>query len=167
MAALKVVSEYGVSCRLKWPNDLLVEGKKLGGILVEGVFEGDELRGSVVGIGINVLLDPCELDEPLGSRTTSLQVCGSAPVDLEDLALRLARAVVEETGSIASGRLDGVLADWKRASATFGRRVEFERAGEKLTGVAVNLDPNGALIVQQNGGERVIVQTGEVVFIDD
>ena len=111
--------------RLKWPNDLLLEGRKLGGILVE-VTQGK----AICGIGINLTWAPPEGAMLLHPSRDQL---------LERLRSRLAH------WTRASG--DAVLARWRRLSDTLGRRVRIELPGRSIEGIAQDIGPEGALII--------------------
>ena len=124
--AAGVASAYacGEHVRLKWPNDLMLDGCKLGGILTERT--GNKC---VVGTGINLWWAP-----PGGA------VLG---VDRDDLVQRMA---AEMTRWFAAPGID-VLAAWRERSDTLGRRVRVEISGETVEGVAQDIGPDGTLIV--------------------
>lgn len=123
-AGVAAAEACGPPVRLKWPNDLLVDGRKLGGILVE-VVEGK----AVCGIGINLSWAPPQ-GAMLGANRDEL---------LERLADRLA------AWKVASP--EAVLTRWRELSATLGRRVRIEVSGEMHDGVAQDIGSRGELIV--------------------
>jgi BirA family biotin operon repressor/biotin-[acetyl-CoA-carboxylase] ligase len=167
VAVHEALDTHGVDCRLKWPNDLLAGGRKLGGILVEGVFDGDSMVGCIVGVGINVSLDVSSLEPPLSETATSFRFLGVDEPDLDEFAGQIRTGVLNQTRRIENGRIDEVLSDWRNKTDTFGRRVEFSGPGtDRRSGIAVDLDDGGALIVETDSGERVSVQSGEIVFLD-
>jgi BirA family transcriptional regulator, biotin operon repressor / biotin---[acetyl-CoA-carboxylase] ligase len=163
LAAADACAEVaGVTPVLKWPNDLLVGGSKLAGVLAEADFEGTRLRGVVVGIGLNVAWPgPAE-----AGGTCLADVGGAAqPVDkgalldlmLEGLARR--RPLLDEE----MGRR--TLADEvRRRCATLGQRVRVSLPGEELTGTASAIDDAGHLVVETGSGRRV-VGAGDVVHL--
>jgi BirA family biotin operon repressor/biotin-[acetyl-CoA-carboxylase] ligase len=147
---------------LKWPNDLLVGGSKLAGVLAEAEFDGTQLRGVVVGIGLNVAWPG-----PAEAGGTCLDDAGdmAQPVDkavlldllLEGLARR--RPLLEDE----SGRR--TLADEvRRRCATVGERVRVTVPNEELTGVASAIDDAGHLVVETAVGPR-LVSAGDVVHL--
>lgn len=149
VAAARAVEE---TCRfgpeLKWPNDLLVEGRKLGGILVES--EGE---WAVAGVGINVEATRF----PPGLSATSLRLLGHqvAPADL-------GRVLLRELESVYRGPFR--LADYEARCGTLGRRVRVETPAGSLAGVARRIDLDGALVVETNSGE-VRVLAGDVIHL--
>jgi BirA family biotin operon repressor/biotin-[acetyl-CoA-carboxylase] ligase len=163
LAAADACAELaGVEPALKWPNDLLVGGSKLAGVLAEADFEGTRLRGVVVGIGVNVAWPG-----PEEAGGTCLDHAGGTaqPVDkggLLDLVLEgLARRrplLDEETGR-------RTLADEvRRRCSTLGQRVRVSLPDEELTGTASAIDDAGYLVVETASGRRV-VGAGDVVHL--
>lgn len=123
-AGVAAAEACGPDVRLKWPNDLLLDGRKLGGILVE-VAEGR----AVCGVGINLTWAPehgATLDQPR-----------------DELLERLRATMTRWTAAPA----DAVLRRWRELSATLGRRVRIELSGEATEGVAEDIGPRGELIV--------------------
>lgn len=157
------LAQFGLKCTLKWPNDLLVSGKKVGGILLEGVFVGNTLLGCVAGIGVNVALEKEQLDEPLLQQATSFRIEGVKPPDLDTLAEALNESVVHWTSRLQTSR-GRVLEAWKKENSTLGRRVGYERNGTKKTGRAKDLDANGNLMIDEDGTGPVVVTSGEIHF---
>ena len=142
----------GVDVTLKWPNDVLVDGRKICGILSERV-EGPTGPGCVVGFGINVSLDQDELPVP---TATSLALCG-APVDKADL---LAEVLAAWSGMYRlwdAGRLDELRAAYEDSCSTIGRDVSVMLDGPgggqgTVTGVAVGIGASGEVLVRTADG---------------
>jgi BirA family biotin operon repressor/biotin-[acetyl-CoA-carboxylase] ligase len=136
-AGVAAARACGVRVRLKWPNDLLLDGRKLGGVLVE--VSGQK---AIVGIGINLTWAPPD-GAMLGAQREPL--------------LRRLRAELERWAS-APG--EDVLHAWRELSDTLGREVRVQLAGEVLEGKAEDVDAGGALIV---AGRRIVA--GDVIHI--
>jgi BirA family biotin operon repressor/biotin-[acetyl-CoA-carboxylase] ligase len=136
-AGVAAARACGIQVRLKWPNDLLLEGRKLGGILVE-VHE----RKAIVGIGINLTWAP-----PGGAALGE---------DRERLLGRLQA----ELPRLVEAPADEVLEEWRRRSDTLGRLVRVELPSGPLEGLAEDVDSDGALIVS---GRRVTA--GDVIYL--
>lgn len=146
--------------RLKWPNDILCGGRKLGGILAEGIVSTGRLEGIVVGVGVNLELDPGSLPADLRERVTWLaRESGRAP-GRDAVAGRILgqlRAELERPQ-----RSERVLADWRHRSVDWwGRRVRVESAGEAVVGIARDVDRSGGLVLELADGERRVVLSGE------
>lgn len=147
----------GLGTRLKWPNDVLVGDRKLAGVLAEGVV-GDA-SFVVLGIGVNVAQRRGEWPGDLARRAVSLAELDRAVERGGLLEAILARLAARYAGLLAEG-LGPVREAW-RARAAFGGRVE--RPG--VAGVAVDLAPDGALVVRADDGKTVAVTTGEVAAV--
>ena len=166
-AASSVRTVAGVDATLKWPNDVLAGGAKLGGILAEAV--GDAV---VVGIGLNVSTGPDELPPPGPGAlaATSLALCGSARLDREallaDLLAGFERRYRAWGQNFGAAERSGLHAEYTRLSATLGGRVRVERpGGQQVTGLATGVDPDGRLLVRPDSGAELAVAAGDIVHL--
>jgi BirA family biotin operon repressor/biotin-[acetyl-CoA-carboxylase] ligase len=139
-----------VSVRLKWPNDLVWDDRKLGGILVELAPERRRVCHAVVGIGINVALPPDRLrsvsDWPRGAVDLREATHGEPP-DRSALAAALVGALAEVLSSYAAIGFAPYRAEFEEADWLHGRAIRVDDAGGELLGVARGIDPDGALRV--------------------
>jgi len=161
-AVSEAVGEWGVEAALKWPNDVLVGDRKLAGILVESTSGSSGIDSVVVGIGVNVGLDPRALGEPLAGLTTSLQRdTGRSPDPLELGASVLARLAVWYH-ALGDGRGAAVLDAWRARSVPWwGREVEVRSGPAVLHGRAEGIDEAGSLLLRSAEGELLRVLSGE------
>lgn len=148
----------GVECGVKWPNDVLVGRRKLGGILIEA---RPQDGWAVVGVGLNLTITPAEFPAEIRATATSLTIeCGRhfPPMRGEMATTRAAGAL--------SGRLEywleageaEILAAWRQRDALLGREVAWEGG----SGIAGGIDDRGYLVVVTASGARVTVGAGEV-----
>ncbi len=155
----------GVEVAAKWPNDLVVEDRKVGGLLAEASVEAGALRHLVLGIGVNVSTTPEDFPEDFRARATSLTMEGGEerhPALLVAFLTAFRRAYRPER----PGFPDLVTAAYRRASATLGRRVRARTvAGGEIEGMAVDVDERGGLVVE-SGPRRAVVAFGEVEHLD-
>jgi BirA family biotin operon repressor/biotin-[acetyl-CoA-carboxylase] ligase len=151
----------GVPARLKWPNDLLVDGGKLAGILAEVAAPASTI---VVGLGLNVTLTAEEAPDP---AATSLLILGVAPADRSALTRRILRELAGRIDAWrTAGGADGALiADYQRYSGTLGTRVRALLPGDReVVGLARGLDELGRLQVD-TGAEVVTVSAGDITHL--
>jgi nicotinate-nucleotide pyrophosphorylase (carboxylating) len=176
VAVREVLSSHGLAARIKWPNDLLVDDRKIAGILVEGVLEGHRMLGCVVGVGVNIHFDIDEIARSAGpsyeerlipGTFTSFAQEGVRAPDLDALARRIGAAIVEWVRAIEVYGVDDMLTAWRTHSGTLGRRLAFVLEGEERAGVAVDIDNDGGLVVETDDGERVSLHSGEVQFLSE
>lgn len=151
----------GLQAHLKWPNDVLVTGKKVGGVLVESVVDGDQVSRAVVGIGINVTMD-CENLEELSSYATSLEAAAQREVPREGLL----RNLLHEMDSLYLKLKENQtpLGEWKSLLDTLGQRVTVSFHDESHTGLAEDVDGIGNLLLRLDDGQVLTLTAGDVTL---
>jgi BirA family transcriptional regulator, biotin operon repressor / biotin---[acetyl-CoA-carboxylase] ligase len=161
----KALWEFGVEVRIKWPNDLLANGKKICGILAESSAghatdsaKERRLDYVILGVGMNANLDPAELEVPDREVTTIRSELGH-DVDVLDLLRALLANLEVEMGRIRD--FGAILEEWRSLNCTLGERVRVRRFGEIIEGRAVDLSPEGALLLSTRAG-TVEVFEGEI-----
>jgi BirA family biotin operon repressor/biotin-[acetyl-CoA-carboxylase] ligase len=163
VAAAEAAAEWSVDARLKWPNDLVVGDRKLGGVLVEASAGSEGLDTVVVGVGINLALDASAAPPPLRGAVTSVR-----QETRRDPGVAAAAAAVLDRLSVWYDALarDGpapVLTAWRARSVPWwGRAVEARCGDAVLRGLARGLDGRGALILDLADGSQRVVLSGEV-----
>ena len=159
VAVVRACAEVaGLDAQLKWPNDVLLDGRKAAGILCEGVTRDGRFLGIVIGIGLNVNSTADDMPDDLRETATSLVTAGADELDLAMVAGRLFDSVLQETLTLQRDEV-GVLSRWRARDATIGRAV---RIGDAV-GTADGITDDGALRVRTTGGV-VEVRSGEVVW---
>lgn len=162
LGALEAIEAVaGVTARVKWPNDIVIEGRKLGGILTELVAEGRSLRHVVVGMGINVNLDTSLLPEVM-VPATSLMTEAHRMISRTELLCGLLEGIERRYEALASGWSPHE--EWRAHLVTLGTAVRVGTPGEILEGEAVDVDPDGALIVRDLAGQHHHVLAGDVTL---
>ncbi len=151
----------GLNAAVKWPNDILVDGKKLSGMLSEMETEAEMVSFVTVGIGINVNNDPTKF-EP---SACSLRLLLGEPVSRKELLSRF----LDELQSyleMADGNLENAITEWKEMTCTLGRRVSVATPLETTTGLALDIDATGALILEMPDGSQKKVLYGDCMNAD-
>ncbi len=147
------------SVNLKWPNDVLLTGRKVAGILPEVIWQGERLEAAVLGIGINVRVDFA--GTPLEDRATSVETVTANVIDRAGLLNDVLRRV-----DYWSARLDdSTLVDaWSSRLSTLGQHVTASSVNGVITGFASGVDESGALLVQSDDGIIHRIMAGEVTL---
>ncbi len=160
VAVLRALRTLGVpAVELKWPNDILTGGAKLGGILVETRMQGGRVL-AVIGCGLNWNAAPQGL--PLRLAAASLADCLHPPPSRNTGAAAIARELLAAIGEFERDGLAAFHGEWEAAHAHAGRRVRVRLAGGRvLTGTAEGLEPDGSLKLRTRRGLRT-VQSGTV-----
>ena len=162
MAAVAVamaMERFGLRAGIKWPNDIMHDGKKLVGILTEMSAEIDCINYVVIGTGINVNFTPEDFPEELRSVATSLAIMKGEKLPRAEF-LRSVLEAMEELYLIASERgFAPIMEMWKRYSITLGQEVHVIDMGEggSFFGLAADIDEEGALLVDTPEGRRRVL----------
>ena len=146
VAVARAVEATGVDATIKWPNDVLVDGDKICGILVEMQADAERIAHAVVGIGLNANAAP---DVPDASPTSLAEHVGEV-----DRATVTADVLAELEDAYETGA--SIVDEWRERASTVGKKVRVETPNETIEGVAEGIDETGALRVSTDDGERVI-----------
>ena len=149
---------FQIDAMVKWPNDILVAERKISGMLSELEAEADRVFFINIGMGINVNNDPSGT-EPGAS---SLKKIAGRELSKKDL---LARFLEEFGQRLRSADFDNVVAEWKKYAVTLGRRVRIVTQREQSEGTAVDVDENGALVLELENGDRKKIIYGDCFLV--
>ncbi len=163
LAAADLVDRYVPGrARCKWPNDILVEGRKIAGILLESAAgPGGHVDWVVAGIGVNLARHP-GLGPPLPS--TSLTDLGTVPPSPEEALPPLLAALARRRAAWAAGGFAPVRAAWLARAHGLGAPVTVSAGDRRQCGIFEGLDAEGALVLREQSGARQSVAAGEAVF---
>jgi BirA family biotin operon repressor/biotin-[acetyl-CoA-carboxylase] ligase len=151
-------AQIGIDAEIKWPNDILIGGRKVAGILTELSAELDRIKYMVLGIGLSVNLNASEFPAELRSIATSLKVESGKVVSRAEMAVAILTELDRDYERIRQGSFAAVADEWEAHCGTIGRRVSI-RIGQRLfSGRAESLGEDGALLVRTDHGllERII-----------
>lgn len=143
---------FSLKAEVKWPNDILVNGKKICGILTESVTSGKSLKYVVVGVGLNSNVDLKNFPRKLRESTTTLREELKKNVELEHLFSKLLFQIEREYRVFLNGGFKNILNKWKNLTSFIGRKVEVVNVRSKYTGVVQDVDCEGRLVVETSGG---------------
>lgn len=170
LAALSIAEaclKYGLVPRIKWPNDILLDGKKTAGILVETVWTGADVDSLVIGMGINVHGSSVPPAELLQFPATSLEAeLGKEPPAREDFLFDILSAFISWRERMGT---DELMQAWEQGLAFRGEQVQVYAGGDiapegetPLTGELIGLEADGSLRLRNADGKSVIVRFGDV-----
>jgi BirA family biotin operon repressor/biotin-[acetyl-CoA-carboxylase] ligase len=169
LAAAEVVQRCspGVRVGLKWPNDLMIGGKKCGGILCESSVDhtDDRHNFAIVGIGINLNLASDELPAALRSIATSLAIEGARPVDPAVMFTALRDQLLADVAVYETEGFREVLVRWRRFDVLAGKRATWvAQTGEVVAGVSLGPDEKGLLRIEDESGAIHTVVSGDITL---
>ncbi len=165
-AAMAVVEAIKVNSKnanpnIKWPNDILINGKKVCGILTEFIGDIDELRYLIVGIGINNAFYKEQLEGELLNQATTLQSEGII-INSSKLIVDVRDNLLEITDEwCKTGSTKHIINFYRENMAYKGKRIKISGAGEEVIGVLKDIDSSGALVVTTESGDKKII-SGEI-----
>jgi len=159
MQAVEAVS--GIRPQMKWINDLVVDRKKLGGILTEMSVDKGLVDYAVVGIGINCLQQPEDFPPEIAGLATSLSLAAGHPITPAKLAAAMVEALWKMDRTLFSEKAQ-LMAEYKENCITLGKEIQVIRQEQIRRGKALDLDAEGGLLVQYEDGSIETVSSGEV-----
>jgi len=163
VAVAKTINKlFDLDAEIKWPNDVLVKGKKVCGILTETNSRGNSLNFAVVGVGINANFNLHDFPFNLRDSSTTLKEELQKEIDCEAFLRSLLEQTEHYYNMFTQGKFNVILTEWKHFSKFLGSYVEVMSFDEKVEGWAIDIDKNGALIVRlRDKTERKII-SGDV-----
>jgi BirA family biotin operon repressor/biotin-[acetyl-CoA-carboxylase] ligase len=151
----------GVEATVKWPNDVRIGGKKLAGILIESAMDAKGLKHAVLGIGINVNLDPSAFPEIAGTATSLMAETG-APLDRGDVLRAVLEDVDDRYTEVRGGK--SLTDRWARRLDTLGSTVRVRWRDSEMVGCATGVDDDGNLLLTGPDGSVRKAIAGEVTL---
>jgi BirA family biotin operon repressor/biotin-[acetyl-CoA-carboxylase] ligase len=149
----------GLEARIKWPNDILLHNKKVGGILTELNSEMDEIHFVVIGIGLNVNNDR----KTLVDGATSLKEEKRVDINRIELLQEILRRIENNYLSFYEKGSSPVIKKWLDYNVTLGRRVKVVSHTKHIEGQAIDIDPDGALLIRKDSGLSERITAGDVL----
>lgn len=166
LGLVRMARRLGAGAGIKWPNDVLCEGKKTAGILAEVSPAGADIPEVIVGMGVNVSWNEEDVPEEIRGRATALSLCAGRPLDRDRmLAGSLAETGrilegIEQEMAVSPGVMPAAGSEVQDRMVHLGERVRVRGAGEEMEGTCTGLTPQGYL--QLDGGRRVVA--GELIL---
>lgn len=159
VAVVRAMREFGVPGGIKWPNDVLHEGRKMVGILTELSAEMDRVNYIVIGIGMNVNIAESDFPADVRDKATSFMEAKGEPVPRVAFLQAVLRAMDDLYGCIKREGFAPVFEEWRRYSVTLDHEVRVigVRSGEETIGRAVDIAEDGALIVETAAGRQRVL----------
>ncbi|MDR0901047.1 MAG: biotin--[acetyl-CoA-carboxylase] ligase [Methanobrevibacter sp.] len=163
-----VLRDLGVDARIKWPNDVLINNKKVSGILTEANAKFSTVDYVIVGIGIDSNLNIDTLPSKIQPGTTSLKEELKEDIDESQIIANFLVEFEKIYNKFKKEEFDDILYDWRKMSQTIGSYVEIQQPlGKKLKGYAVGINRKGALILEKDNGNLIKVISGECIIKED
>ena len=166
LAVAEAVSEWVPQAAIKWPNDVVINGRKVAGILAEMEADDDRVRVVILGIGVNLNAAPEDFPEELRDKATALCAAAGRPIDRTAFADRLLARVEERYGLFLAQGFGAIRPLWEARSCLHGRTVQIDGAGQRCAGVVTGITDDGALKVRDTTGRETCVVAGDVTVVN-
>ncbi|HUG37482.1 MAG TPA: biotin--[acetyl-CoA-carboxylase] ligase [Candidatus Limnocylindrales bacterium] len=169
LALTDALAELGLSPAIKWPNDVLLTGKKVAGSFVECATRGDEIDFLILGMGVNVNVEVAALREalgPAGLYATSIREVAGSEVDRNMLGAAYLGRLDAWAARYRSEGAEPILTAWRDRDIVTGCRIEARGTANAVTGRALGVDGLGHLVLQISPGHRVTVLSEQIRIVE-
>jgi BirA family biotin operon repressor/biotin-[acetyl-CoA-carboxylase] ligase len=159
--AIKMCTQ--IEPQIKWPNDILINEKKVCGILTEMSAELDIINWVVVGIGINTNIDLRDFPEDIQENTISLKEVSGKEISRVKLAQTFLQEFEKYYNKLKRKEFSSILREWKLCSHTLGRKIRVDMRERIVSGEAVNITEEGALVLKKENGKLIKIISGTII----
>jgi BirA family biotin operon repressor/biotin-[acetyl-CoA-carboxylase] ligase len=157
---------FGVPARIKWPNDILVNGRKITGILTEMQSDQDYTRFLVIGVGINVNHETHDMEGPFRYPATSLAIESGHPVRRKDLLIAFLRRFEDHYDTFLKEGFSTFLPQIEKLSAVLNKEIRIVSGKNQIAGRAVGFTPEGGLRICNEKGKEEVVWAGDITQLE-
>jgi BirA family biotin operon repressor/biotin-[acetyl-CoA-carboxylase] ligase len=159
-----IESHTGLKAEIKWPNDILINGKKVAGILTELSAELDQVKYVILGIGVDVNQNPSDFPTELRRLATSLKTELGKAVSRPELAVAILQELDRDYARLCSGRFQAIADEWEEHCKTLGHRVKIRTGERQISGRAESLGEDGTLLLRTDHGHLERIMGGDVTL---
>lgn len=167
LAVTQTVRSYSVPAHIKWPNDVLVNGKKIAGILLESETSGTRASYVIVGIGVNLNTSLAQLSVDVRQHSTSLRKEHGSMIEYYEFLNTLFLQFDRYYHLFSAGKFEQIIDEWKKHSDTLGKSIRLETTSDIIQGTAVDVDRSGFLLVKTREGKTIRVTSGDCTVFDE
>lgn len=157
-----IAATPGLKPKIKWPNDILLSGRKVAGILTELSAELDRVKHIILGIGVDVNLTGAEFPQELRKLATSLKIETGRTISRPELAVEILRELDHDYARVCTGNFEAVADEWEEHCETIGHPVTIQVGERRIRGRAESLDDDGALLLRSEHGQLERITGGDV-----
>ncbi|MDK2891980.1 biotin--[acetyl-CoA-carboxylase] ligase [Methanohalophilus sp.] len=165
VAVAETLRKVGINASLKWPNDVLVNGKKICGILTEMEAEAESINYIVIGIGINGNMDLESFPEDLRETSTTIKYELGKKIDRISFVQSLLSVLEQEYIKFNTGTFDNILNSWIGLADTLGKHVRLLTPTKMYEGKAIGISEDGGLILEMEDGSKETLISGRCIYV--
>ena len=160
----EVFEDYGLVPQIKWPNDVLIDGKKIAGILSETVMEGNTLKGIVLGFGVNLKSEEGDLKNIPDKIATSLNLEIGKIITPEEFLNVLFEKFEKNYDEFLSKGFEFIKDDYVKRTDFLGKEISVKGFDKTQFGVAGEITARGELVLEKDSGEKVVLTIGDINY---
>ena len=157
----------GLRAEIKWPNDIMINNKKAGGILTEMKTQGNAVSLLIAGVGINVNMPLSALPEDIRGLATSLMIEKGGPVSRPALLSEMLAEIERSYKNLLKGNKRALINDWLGLNSTIGNNIRVRIQDRVISGFAEGISDTGELLIRLSSGEIEAVSAGEVTIMKE
>ena len=157
-----IESLTNLQCEVKWPNDILINNRKVCGILCETLFYNNNLKAIIVGIGINVYNN--RFNKSISKKATSIFLESKKFISKNALIICLLENFNFYYKKFNLAQFDDIIYEYRSVCTTLNKKIQFKRANKIINAVAIDITPLGELVVKTSSGEIIILNHEEIFY---
>ena len=159
----KVIESYGIQTQIKWPNDVLIDGKKIAGILSETVMQGQKLKGIVLGVGVNLNSNQEKIDAIPNKIATSLNIETQKAIDLKEFLNKLLTEFFENYDEFLQSGFLQIKDDYIKRNCFLGKELKVQVFNHMESGLAKAVNDLGELVLEDNNKREIVLTIGDII----
>ena len=163
VALCKVIETYGIKTQIKWPNDVLVDGKKIAGILSETVMQGQKLEGIVLGIGVNLNSNQEKIDAIPNKIATSLNIETGKTINLKEFLNKLLTEFFEHYDKFLQSGFLQIKNDYIKRNCFLEKELKVLVFNHIESGIAKAVNDLGELVLEDNNKREIVLTIGDII----
>lgn len=159
----KVIESYGIQTQIKWPNDVLIDGKKIAGILSETVMQGQKLKGIVLGVGVNLNSNHEKINAIPNKIATSLNIETQKAIDLKEFLNKLLTEFFEHYDEFLQSGFLQIKDDYIKRNCFLGKELKVQVFNHMESGLAKAVNDLGELVLEDNNKREIVLTIGDII----
>lgn len=163
VALCKVIESYGLETQIKWPNDVLINGKKIAGILSETVMQGQKLEGIILGIGVNLNANQKDIDAIPDKIATSLNIETKSTIKLQEFLDKLLTEYFKHYDEFLQSGFLNIKNDYIKRNCFLGKELKVQVFNHIESGIAKSVNDLGELVLEDSNKREVVLTIGDII----
>lgn len=159
----KVLESFGLKPEIKWPNDVLIDGKKIAGILSETSMQGQNFQGLILGIGVNLNTDSQDLTKIKDKIATSLNIETGEPVDVKDFTDKLLKEFFNNYNEFLENGFEYIKDDYINRNCFLNKEISVQIFDSIKSGYAKLINNKGELIIETKDNKDIVLTIGDIL----